>query len=130
MAVITFSPATIGNWELSNNVVLRIYALESFVSADGNLNAAGVPSEDASQNSNFFQAVSCTLSGTTLAIAACMLESTTDSLDNPSAKYGAYFFTNEGQNLGAFGEFAAFMLPASPTSTTWEAIALAQGEAQ
>jgi hypothetical protein len=130
MAVISIASATLANWELSNDVVLRIYALESFVSADGDLNAAGVPSQDATQNNNFFEQVTCTLSGTTLTIAACTLESTTDSLDNPSAKYGAYFFTNEGQNLGAFGEFACFMLPAAPTSTTWEAIAVAQGEAQ
>jgi hypothetical protein len=130
MAVITFSPATIGNWELSNNVVLRIYALESFVSADGNLIPAGVPSEDASQNDNFFVAVACTAGGATLTIASFTLESTTDALFNPSAKYGAYFFTNEGQNLGAFGEFAKFMLPASPTTTQWAVVAQAQGEAQ
>jgi hypothetical protein len=130
MAVISIASAALSNWELGPDVQLRIYALESFVSADGNLNAAGVPSQDSSQNDNFFQAVSCTQSGTTLTIAACTLESTIDSLDNPSAQYGAYFFTNEGQNLGVFAEFAAFVLPAAPTSTTWEAIAVAQGEAQ
>ena len=130
MAQISIAAAAISNWELGPDVQLRIYALESFVSADGNLNAAGVPSEDSSQNDNFFQAVTCTLSGTTLSIAPCTLESTTDSLDNPSAKYGAFFFTNEGQNLGEFAEFAAFALPASPAGTTWKDIAMAQGVAQ
>lgn len=127
MAVISIASTSISNWELSNDVVLRIYALQSFISADGNLNPAGVPSEDAAQNDNFFQSVACTLSGTTLTIAACSLESTTDSLDNTAAKYGAYFFTSEGQNLGAFAQFASFALPASPTSTTWHAIAQADG---
>jgi hypothetical protein len=127
MAVITIASATLPNWELSSDVVLRIYPLESFISADSNLNEAGIPSEDAAQNNNYFQAVSCTLSGTTLTIASCTLESTTDSPDNPTAKYGAYFFTSEGQNLGAFAQFAAFALPASPTSTSWHAIAVADG---
>ena len=129
MATITIAAVSVPNWELGSDVQLRIYALESFVSADGDLNPAGVPSEDSSQNDNFYQAVACTLSGTTLSIAGCTLESTTDSLDNPAAKYGAYFFTAEGQNLGAFAEFAAFALPAAPTSTTWAAIAEAQAEA-
>jgi hypothetical protein len=67
------------------------------------------------------------VSGTTLTIASCTLESTTDSLSNPAAQYGAYFFTTGGVRICAFGEFAAFSLPASPTSTTWAAIAQAQG---
>lgn len=126
MASITIASVTVPNWELTSDVQLRLYALESFVAADGTLVAAGVPSEDCSQNNNFFQAVNCTLSGTTLTIAACTLESTSDSMDNPEARYGAFFFTTEGQLIGAFGEFASFALPASPTSTTWGAIAVAQ----
>jgi len=126
MASVTIASANVLNWQLGPDVELRIYALESFTSADGNLIPAGVPSEDVAQNSNFFEAVGCTLSGTTLTIASCTLESTTDSLDNQAAQYGAYFFTNEGQRIGAFGEFAAFALPAAPTSTTWAAIAQAQ----
>ncbi|MGO8759323.1 MAG: hypothetical protein ACLQG3_14485 [Terracidiphilus sp.] len=130
MASIGIASASINNWELGADVQLRIYALESFVAADNSIVNAGVPSEDSAQNDNFFQSVACTLTGTTLAIAACTLESTMDSVDNPSAEYGAFFFTIEGQNLGAFAEFAAFRLPATPTSTTWAAIAQAQGEAQ
>jgi hypothetical protein len=127
MATITIATVNIPNWQLSSDVVLRIYALQPFEAADGTLVSAGIPSEDSSQSGNFFQSVACTLTGTTLAIASCALESTTDSLDNPSAQYGAYFYTTEGQKLGAFAEFAAFTLPAAPTSTTWGAIAIAQG---
>lgn len=130
MAQVTIASVSIPNWQLSSDVQLRIYALQSFQAADATLVAAGVPSEDSAQNDNFYQAVACTLTGTTLTIASCTLESTTDSLDNPSAQYGAFFFTTEGVKLGAFGEFAAFALPAAPTSTTWGAIAVAQTEAQ
>ena len=126
MASISIASVSIPNWDLSSDVSLRIYPLQSFIAADGSIVAAGTPSEDSSQNNNFFQSVACTLSGSTLAIAACTLESTTDSLDNPAAQYGAFFFTNEGQKIAAFAEFAAFSLPAAPTSTTWKDIAIAQ----
>jgi hypothetical protein len=126
MASISIASISIPNWNISSDVALRIYALQSFIAADGSMIAAGIPSEDSSQNDNFFESVPCTLTGTTLAIAVCLLESTTDSQDNPSAQYGAYFFTTEGQRLGIFAEFAAFSLPASPVSTTWNAIAIAQ----
>ena len=127
MAQINIALVAIPNWELGPDVLLRIYALQSFVAADGIIVAAGNPSEDAAQNCNFFQSVACTLAGTTLTIAACTLESTTDSQDNPSATYGAWFYTTEGQRIGAFAEFATFSLPALPASTTWKAIAIAQG---
>jgi hypothetical protein len=126
MASISIASVAIPNWDLSSDVALRIFALQSFIAADGNILSAGTPSEDSTQNDNFYESVACTLSGSTLTVAACTLESTTDSLDNPAAQYGAYFFTNEGQRIAAFAEFAAFALPASPASTTWKAIAIAQ----
>jgi hypothetical protein len=125
MASITIASVAIPNWELGSDVQLRIYALASFVALDNTIVAAGKPSEDTSESGNFYQPVACTLSGTTLTIASCTLESTVDSQDNPSAMYGAWFFTTEGQRIGAFAEFAGFFLPASPTSTTWKAIAIA-----
>ena len=126
MALISIASTTIPNWNVGSDVQLRIYPLQSFVAADGTIISAGIPSEDTSQNENFYLLVDCTLVGTSLTIAACTLESTTDSQDNPSAEYGAYFFTTEGQRICAFAEYAAFSLPASPTSTTWSAIAVAQ----
>jgi hypothetical protein len=127
MAEISIASVSVPNWELGPDVQLRIYALQSFIAADATIVAAGTPSEDASQSGNFYQPVACSLSGSTLTVAACTLESTSDSQDNPSATYGAYFYTTEGQRIGAFAEFANFVLPAAPTSTTWEAIAIAQG---
>ena len=126
MASISIASVTIPNWEIGSDVVLRIYALQPFVAADNTIVAAGVPSEDSSAASNFFQAVACALAGTSLTISACALESTTDSLDNPSAQYGAYFYTSGGQRIGAFAEFDSFSLPPSPINTTWAAIAAVQ----
>jgi hypothetical protein len=126
MASISIASVTIPNWEIGSDVVLRIYALQPFVAADNTIVAAGVPSEDSSAAANFFQAVNCTLAGTSLTISACALASTTDSLDNASAQYGAFFYTSGGQRIGAFAEFGAFCLPSLPTNTTWAAIAAAQ----
>jgi hypothetical protein len=127
MASVTIASGTVNNWQLGSDVQLRVYPLESFLAADSSYEAQGTPSEDATQNDNFYIAVACMVSGSVLTIASCTLESTTDSLTNPAAQYGAYFFTTEGQRIGAFGAFSAFSLPASPTSTTWAAIAEAQG---
>ncbi len=127
MATISIASVSVPNWELGSDVQLRIYPLQSFIAADGTIVAAGTPSEDAAQSGNFFTPVTCTLTGTTLTIAACSLESTSDSQDNPSASYGAFFYTTEGQRIGAFAEFANFVLAAAPTSTSWSAIAVAQG---
>jgi hypothetical protein len=126
MASITIAAAAIYNWQLGSDVQLRIYALESFYAADGFEVAAGNPSEDADASSNFYGVVACTVSGSQLNIPSFTLESTTDSPTNPSARYGAYFYTLEGQRIGPFGEFASFSLPSTPTSTTWGAIEEAQ----
>jgi hypothetical protein len=126
MALITIAGASIPNWEGGSDVVLRIYPLSSFQAADGTLEMQGTPGDDEAASSNFYIPVACTLSGTTLSIASCTLESTADSLDNPAARYGAFFYTNEGEKIAPFGQFASFVLPASPTSTTWDAVDQAQ----
>jgi hypothetical protein len=126
MASVTVAAASIPNWELSPDVQLRIYPLQNFVAADNTIESAGVPSEDAVEAANNYVAVACTLLGSTLTIASCVLKSTTDSLDNPGALYGAFFYTTEGEKIGAFAQFATFALPNSPASTTWAAIAQAQ----
>lgn len=128
MAVITIASAVVPSWNAGSDVQLRIYALENFIAADGAMLIGGPVSSDSSLDGNFCIEIGCTLSGALLTIASFPIESTTDSQDNPSATYGAYFFTNEGEMICPFGEFASFQLPSSPTSTTWQAIALAQGK--
>ena len=127
MATISIASDTIPNWQLGSDVQLRIYPLKSFEAADGTLEVQGSPNADQSQSANFYISVSCSLSGTALTISACSLESTTDAQDNPSATYGAWFYTTEGEQLGAFGIFKSFLLPATPANTTWGAIEIAQG---
>ena len=126
MASISIASASVPNWQQTSDVQLRIYPLQSFEAADGSLEVQGSPSADVATAGNWFESVACTLTGTTLTIAACSLESTTDSPDNPAATYGAFFYTTEGQQIGPFGAFAKFVLPATPTSTTWAAIEAAQ----
>jgi len=126
MASITIASVTIPNWQINSDVQLRVYALQSFIAADGTVVNCGKPSADQTESSNFFVPAACTLSGTNLTIASLALESTTDSQDNPAATYGAFFYTTEGELLAPFAEFAQFVLPSSPSSTTWAAIAQAQ----
>jgi hypothetical protein len=122
MASVSIASTSIPNWQAGSDVVLRIYPLSSFQAADGTLLVQGNPSNDEASAANFYIPVACTLSGSTLSIASVTLKSTTDSVDNPTAKYGAFFYTNEGEQIAAFGQFASFALPASPTSTTWDAL--------
>jgi hypothetical protein len=129
MAAVIIAATSIYNWELASDVELRIYALQSFWGSDGYEVVAGNPSEDSSDNDLFFAIAACTFGGPgsgTLNIAAITLESTTDS-SNPNATYAAYFYTLEGQRLAVFGEFGSFALPPTPNSTTWGAVAAAQG---
>ena len=126
MASISIASVSIPNWQRDSDVQLRVYPLASFEAADGAIVAQGTPSQDQTVAGNFYTAAACTLSGTTLSIASLTLESTTDSLDNPAATYGAFFYTAEGEQICPFGNFSNFVLPAAPTSTTWAAIELAQ----
>ena len=128
MANITIASTTLSSWHLGDDVHLRIYPLAPFVAADGSIIMGAPLSPDSSLDSNFYEEVACSVVGQALTIASCTLASTMDSLDNPGAAYGAYFFTNEGEMIAPFGEFASFQLAASPTSTTWGAISQAQGK--
>lgn len=125
MPLITIASVTIPNWQRDSDVELRLFADASFSAQSGDLIVQGDPSENAEKSDNFFVRAACTLSGTSLTIASVQLDSTLDS-DVPSCHWQAWFFTPDGVRIGAFGEFQRFVLPASPTSTTWAAIAAAQ----
>jgi hypothetical protein len=126
MPLITIAATNVSNWQRDADVQLRVYAESSFEASDGTLIPGNPPSEDQSVSNNWFVSAACTLSGTVLSIASLQLYSTTDSQDNPSACWCAYFFTSEGEMIGPFAELHRFVLPSSPTSTTWAAIAVAQ----
>ena len=94
--------------------------------SDGTDLVAGCPSDDEANGSNFYGKIVCTVADAVLTIPETVLESTTDSEDNPGARYGAWFYTSEGERLGPFGQFQRFALPPTPTSTSWPAIEAAQ----
>jgi hypothetical protein len=124
---VTIAATSVPNWQRDSDVVLRIYALTSFIAADGTIVVGGNTSQDASLNDNWFANYTCTVSSGNLSIPAVTLPSTTDSLDVPSAVWSAAFFTVEGEFIAPFGQFARFPLTPSPSSTTWAAIAATLG---
>jgi hypothetical protein len=70
---------------------------------------------------DFYIQSACTVSGNTLTIPAISLDSTTDSPDNPSARYSAFLVdTSTGDTIQAFG--SSFSLSPDSASTTWPAI--------
>ena len=120
---VTIAATAVPNWQRDNDVVLRIYALASFVAADGTEIVGGDTSMDSSSNSNWFQSLACTITNNQMHIPAVTLPSTTDSVDNPQAAYCALLFTTEGDLISPYGQFVRFVLPPLPASTTWAAIA-------
>jgi hypothetical protein len=117
MAFITISSTNISGWQgNSSNVQLRIYTNAGFTSISGNSYPATVTTNPASLGT-FYQTYNCTANGTVLTVPAVSLDSTTDSVNNPSATFSAVFFDlGSGKEIQAFGEFVLYP---TPTSTTW-----------
>lgn len=127
MASITIASTTVNNWQgPTAGVVLNVYVNSSFAAASGNLYPQSVPSNPASLGT-FYLSVPCTVSGNVLTIPTLTLDSTTDSTDNSSARYSAVFFDTLSQKaIQTFGQFGNFLVPATPTSTSWPTLAVAQ----
>jgi len=120
MASITISNIAIPNWQgNTQGVQLRVFTNGSFTASNGNVNPATFQSNPASLGT-FFRTYTCSVSGSTLTVPTVTLDSTTDSIDNPSASYSAVLFdTNSGKPIQPFGTYTSFSLSPSPTSTTW-----------
>lgn len=119
MATVTIASRSINGWHRPG-AYLRIYVFRSFKSADGKL----VP--QVWRGKPYLAAeFQCSVSGDVLTIPAIELESTEDS-DDRSARYQAAFTDQDKRELDWWYEFREFKLPATPTSTTWAAIKLAQ----
>lgn len=127
MPLISIASVTIPNWQgNTTGVSLRIYANAPFTAQSGTTYGFGSQLNPAGLGT-FFQSVACTSSGGGLVVPSFTLDSTTDSPDNPAASYSAVLWDGtSGQPVQSFGTFAAFALPATPTSTTWGAIFLAE----
>lgn len=129
MANITIASVTVPNWQgNTSGVQLRIYTNASFTAASGTL----YPQSNIylSQTiGTFYQVYSCTVSSGSLVIPAVVIDSTTDSPDNPAATFSAVLFdAQSGKQIQSFGTFAAFSLNPTPTSTTWAAIFAAEAD--
>jgi hypothetical protein len=127
MPLITIASVIIPNWQgNTSGIALRIYANAPFTAQTGTLYPIGLPNNAASLGT-FFQSIACTVASGSLTIPAVTLDSTTDSPDNPATSYSALLFDGaSGKVIEPFGTFAAFALPATPASTTWAQIFLAE----
>ncbi len=128
MPSITISSIAIPNWQgNASGISLYIYVNSSFTAESGTAYPATVqshlPHSGLASVGTFFLSFPCTVSGTTLTTPSVTLDSTLDSPDNPNATYSAVLWdTVAGQPIQTFGTASEFVVPASPTTTTWEAL--------
>jgi hypothetical protein len=116
---ISISSVALSDWQGGSTVALRIKIGATFTSLAGNIWLKTMDSP-AGQGDFYIQSA-CTVSGNTLTIPAISLDSTTDSPDNPSARYSAFLVdTSTGDTIQAFG--SSFSLSPDSASTTWPAI--------
>ena len=117
---ISIQQLSIQGWQGSSNVALRINTDVGFTSSNGNVWPQTKRDNPASLGT-FYQQFTCTVSGTELTIPAFTLDSTQDSVDNPTATYTAQFIDlSSGQVIQHFG--GPFGVSPVNTSTTWAAI--------
>lgn len=121
---IQFSPSGTGV------VYLRIFANQAFITSDSVLIQPGSPN-----GGNVYLQVICDVSAPdasgnrSLTIPSFTIDSTTDAVNNPLARYAAWFYSNKGRVLSAFAGFENFrVLPAYPnspsTTASWTDIQL------
>lgn len=113
MSTITVATHNFENWTYGGaSATLRIFALQQFITSDGDTIAQG----DVQTPANY-KSVSCGVSGTMVTIPEFTLDSTTDS-NTPSAQYIAYLYDVNGVRRDLFPP-SAFALPHNLTSTSW-----------
>lgn len=116
---ISISSVVLSDWQGGSTVALRIKIGATFTSLAGNIWLKTMDSP-AGQGDFYIQSA-CTVDKNTLTIPAISLDSTTDSPDNPSARYSAFLVdTSTGDTIQAFGP--SFSLSPDSASTTWPAI--------
>jgi hypothetical protein len=124
MSQVTIEEYVQRDFQGGDNIVLRIYALNSFLTSDSQLVQAGAPG-----STFFYKEVVCSLSGTDLTIPELVLDSTTDSLSvPPAAQYSAWFHKTSGDAVAPFGSFTSFVLTPTPSPTTWHQIGMFQNQ--
>jgi len=121
MASITITGQTIANWfGNTTGIQIRVFVNSSFTANGGSHHPMTVQSNPASLGTFLAAVADCTVSGTNLTIPSILLDSTTDSVDNPNASYSAVLFdTNSGKQIQSFGTYSTFTVTPTPTTTTW-----------
>lgn len=110
---ITVSSQTVPGWQYGTPATMRVYVNSTFTDTDGVTHLA-----QATGGPNFFVAVTCTASGTTLTIPSFTIASTADSPDNPSATYTFIFYDKNGVRRDTWA--AAYQIPIIlGTTVTW-----------
>lgn len=102
------------------NIELRTYALNDFLTAEGDPVVAGSPYT----GGRLYRKDTCTYNGSKLVVPVVRLPSNEDSLDLPgSARWGCFLFdVDRREVIGAFSVFGSFSLPPTPANTTWAQI--------
>jgi hypothetical protein len=116
---VTVSSTTIPDLHYTGTTfTLRIWVeagQNGFTDSAGIFHVSGVV-----DSSSVYKTVTCTLSGTTGICPSFTIDSTTDALDYPAARYNAYLYDSKGTKRDPW--FVQFPVPATATSTTWAAL--------
>ncbi|GEM_PF-5690960 len=118
-ATVTISSTTIENIQYGGSTcTLKIWANSNFFTSGGLAVLGGAVGSD-----NVYKSVACTISGTTLTIPSLTIDSTTDSIDKPTAVYTAVFYDSTGRRRDVYLSNFRVSHSLAPT-TTWGAIRL------
>lgn len=85
---ITVSSYSVPNWQYGAPASVRIYVNSTFIDSAGILHVA-----QATGGLNFYQSLTCSVSGTTVTLPSFTIASTTDSPTNPSATYSFILYS-------------------------------------
>lgn len=115
-AQVTITSTTIGNWQNSaTNPHLRIYVNKVVVTSDKHTLIAG----SVQNGGPVYADITCSVAGGILTIPLTTIDSLSDALVGSDAKYSAWFYTAQGQQIKSFDGLSTFSVPAQPVTTTW-----------
>lgn len=106
---------------VGSTAVLRIYASENWVDS---LGVPRVGGDIGAAPNGFFKEVACTISGQVITIPQFTSPSTLDSIDKPNVRLTGIIFYGVGNKKQGPQIFTDWMIPYSPTTTTWAALTI------
>lgn len=84
-------------WNYGSPATVRIYTNSTFVDSDGVLHIA-----QATGGPNFYQVLTCTVTGTAITVPSFTIASTTNSPTNPNATFSFIFYDKNGVRRDTF----------------------------